>query len=109
MATYNVMADIWSPPHNYPHLPPWAVGWAYRGRLIVKEMDSMKPDVLCMQELGREAERTFTPQMAERGYAHVYMMNPSEEGCAIYWRKERCTFPTTFQVQQASNRSADST
>lgn len=84
------MADIWSPPYNYPHLPPWAVTWAYRGRLILKEMEGIKPDVLCMQELGKEAEASFSAQMSERGYSHVYKMNPSEEGCAIFWKKDRC-------------------
>lgn len=84
------MADIWAPPPAYPHLPPWAVGWPYRGRLAVKEMDWLKPDVLCMQELGKAAETTFTPAMKERGYDSLYKPNPSGEGCAIYWKTDKC-------------------
>lgn len=91
IASYNVMADVFSPPKPFPrHTPEW-VSWLYCGPCVAEEIAQVKPDILCMQELGVDEEGAhIRPLLASRGYHGVFKPNAWKEGCAVFWRKEWC-------------------
>lgn len=89
------MADVFSPPEQFPRHAPERVGWLYRGPRIAAEIAQVNPDILCMQELGVDEEGAhMRPLLASRGYEGVFKPNAWKEGCAVFWRKEWCVAKT---------------
>ena len=87
IASYNVMADVFSPPSQFPHLAPERVGWMYRGPRIAGEIFKVNPTILCLQELGVDEEGAhIRPFLARSGYEGVYKPNAWKEGCAVFWQ-----------------------
>ena len=87
IASYNVMADVFSPPSQFPHLAPERVGWMYRGARIAGEILKVNPTILCLQELGVDEEGAhIRPFLARSGYEGVYKPNAWKEGCAVFWQ-----------------------
>jgi mRNA deadenylase 3'-5' endonuclease subunit Ccr4 len=87
------MADVFSPPEQFPRHAPDHLPWLYRGPRIVSEIAMVNPDLLCVQELGVDAEGAhFRPVMTSLGYEGLYKPSAWKEGCAIYWSRDKCVF-----------------
>lgn len=93
VASYNVMADVFSPPSQFPTHNPAHVGWMHRGPRIAQEIADVRADLLCLQELGADPEGAhLRPLLTSRGYEYLYKPNAWREGCAVYWRKDMYWF-----------------
>jgi hypothetical protein len=101
ISSYNVMADVYSPPAAFPDHVPDLLPWMYRGPRVACELlgtacSSVRlasytlgtdADVLALQELSVDAEKLhLRPLLARHGYQGIFLANPKKEGCALFWR-----------------------
>lgn len=52
--SYNILADSYAQEHRrelYSNVPNFALAWARRKSMIVKEVEEWEPDVVCFQEV----------------------------------------------------------
>jgi hypothetical protein len=49
--TWNVLADHYVSREDYPSCPPFALKWGYRRQLLLQVIETLSPDILCLQEL----------------------------------------------------------
>ncbi|KAF4726242.1 CCR4-NOT transcription complex subunit 6-like, partial [Perkinsus olseni] len=49
LLNWNILADIYCTPQQYPYCPPWALSWNYRRHLIIKQIAALEGDVVCLQ------------------------------------------------------------
>ena len=79
-----------SPPHRYNYVPADAIAWKYRGALVLLEIQTLQPDVVALQEVGANAfAYHMLPGMEALNYQGFHVRNPSTEGVALFWKKDR--------------------
>ena len=98
--TYNLLADLYttrdgeiSPRLSY--CPPFALDRKRRMPLLLHEILSYQPDLVCLQEVDASVfESLFKPALESRGYQGYHSAKSSlnqEEGCAMFWLRNRFT------------------
>lgn len=94
---FNVLADGLAQYGNFAKAPPAALEWAYRAPLILEEVLSAKPDVICMQEVNHYDD-FFRPNLEAAGYKGVFAPkcpSPAErygygaDGCCLFYSSDR--------------------
>eukprot|EP00850_Spirogloea_muscicola_P023521 SM000363S13645 [mRNA] locus=s363:53475:60276:- [translate_table: standard] len=73
----------------YGHVRPDVLAWPFRKRLVLHEMLSWAPDVLCLQEVDRFKE--LEAELAEAGFVGLFKARTGDarDGCATFWRSEK--------------------
>ncbi|XP_018601682.2 nocturnin-like isoform X2 [Scleropages formosus] len=83
---------------SFVRCPPDALNWAERKYLILEEILTYQPDILCLQEVDHYYD-TFQPVFNSLGYHSTFYPKPwspcldvesnnGPDGCALFFRKE---------------------
>lgn len=89
--------------------PLEALNWQERKYLILEEILTYRPDVLCLQEVDHYFD-TFQPIMASLGYHGTFLAKPwspcldvernnGPDGCALFFRHSRFSLQATAQLR----------
>jgi CCR4-NOT transcription complex subunit 6 len=87
----------------FPWCPSAALKWKARSAALLRDIDSLAPDVLMLQEVD-EYSTFWAPQMQQRGYTGVYkkrteLSGPKKDGCALFWLEERFALEASLEVE----------
>lgn len=84
--TWNILADQLA--NDFPAVNEEFLVWEYRKGLIIKEIDRISPDLLCMQELDHY-EDLLKGVMEERGFDSVFRKKRGwhKDGSAIFYKR----------------------
>ena len=90
VATYNVLAQVYTRSSWFPWSPPAALKWKNRGAALLRDIDELALDVLMLQEC-EDFEPFWVPAMRQRGFEGLYkkrteLTGQKKDGCAIFWR-----------------------
>lgn len=47
--SYNILSEKYATPQLFGYVPSWFINWEYRKQLIVHEILSYDPDIICLQ------------------------------------------------------------
>lgn len=47
--SYNILTDKCATPQLFGYVPSWFINWEYRKQLVVHEILSYDPDIVCLQ------------------------------------------------------------
>jgi len=95
---WNILADIYATEQMYEYCAPWALAWAYRKTLIMKQIAALDGDIVCLQEVQNDSfETDLKPAMESLGFDYVYAPKTrtmftnkyTSEGAAIFFRSSR--------------------
>ncbi|KAM9849630.1 nocturnin [Aulostomus maculatus] len=86
-----------------------ALNWQERKYLILEEILTYRPDILCLQEVDHYYD-TFQPIMASLGYHGSFLAKPwspcldveqnnGPDGCALFYRHSRFSLQTTAHMR----------
>lgn len=89
--------------------PLEALNWHERKYLILEEILTYRPDILCLQEVDHYYD-TFQPIMASLGYHGTFLAKPwspcldveqnnGPDGCALFYRRSRFSLHTTAHLR----------
>ncbi|XP_041845352.1 nocturnin [Melanotaenia boesemani] len=89
--------------------PLEALNWDERKYLILEEILTYRPDILCLQEVDHYYD-TFQPIMASLGYHGSFLAKPwspcldveqnnGPDGCALFYRRSRFTLESTSRLR----------
>jgi len=88
--TLNVLADYLAHQHQeelYRDIPNWVLDWRRRLQLLVAEVLSHHPDVLCLQEVDHFNDIRAALEPHGYGAHFVQRTNQRADGCAMLWNK----------------------
>ncbi|XP_062332611.1 nocturnin isoform X1 [Osmerus eperlanus] len=94
---------------GFVRCPLEALNWAERKYLILEEILTYRPDILCLQEVDHYYD-TFQPIMASLGYHGSFMPKPwspcldveknnGPDGCALFYRRSRFSLLATSHLR----------
>jgi CCR4-NOT transcription complex subunit 6 len=95
---WNILADIYATDQVYDYCYPWALNWAYRKTLILKQIAALDGDIVCLQEVQNDTfESDLRPAMESLGFDFVYAPKTRtmftnkymSEGACIFYRSNR--------------------
>ncbi|XP_038849740.1 nocturnin isoform X1 [Salvelinus namaycush] len=98
--TWNILAQaLGEGKDGFVQCPLDALNWAERKYLILEEILTYRPDILCLQEVDHYYD-TFQPIMASLGYHSTFLPKPwspclevasnnGPDGCALFYRRAR--------------------
>ncbi|XP_067454618.1 nocturnin isoform X2 [Thunnus thynnus] len=86
-----------------------ALNWQERKYLILEEILTYRPDILCLQEVDHYYD-TFLPIMASLGYHGSFLAKPCSpcldveqnngpDGCALFYRRSRFSLQSTAHLR----------
>ncbi|XP_054483623.1 nocturnin [Anoplopoma fimbria] len=86
-----------------------ALNWQERKYLILEEILTYRPDILCLQEVDHYYD-TFQPIMASLGYQGSFLAKPwspcldveqnnGPDGCALFYRRSRFSLQATAHLR----------
>ncbi|XP_061643098.1 nocturnin-like isoform X2 [Phyllopteryx taeniolatus] len=89
--------------------PLEALNWKERKYLILEEILTYRPDIVCLQEVDHYYD-TFQPIMASLGYHGSFLAKPwspcldveqnnGPDGCALFYRRSRFSLQTTINLR----------
>ena len=90
--SYNILSQTLAEahPHLYPETLPNNLRWSQRVNLILDEIQSLDPSLVCLQEVDQLAFRSsFSPFLAKLGYHCSYKKRTNSsmtDGCALFWK-----------------------
>lgn len=96
LMSYNILANVHVEPHMFPDNTPDEMDFENRLRLINSEIEAVKPDILCIQELEEKEEQRFSSIPSLASFDRVYQpradhdtIKPKIEGSAVFFSKNR--------------------
>jgi CCR4-NOT transcription complex subunit 6 len=106
---YNVLAQLLATQRMYPYTKAWALAWAYRKKLILRDILQHHSDIIALQEVqANHYESFFRPELARRGYKGVYKRKTRVatgddknliDGCALFFRTERYSLREQYAIE----------
>lgn len=64
---------LFSLTQQYPYCDSWALSWPYRRAIILRELEELQGDVVCLQEVQADYyEQHISPFMNELGYDGLF-------------------------------------
>ncbi|ORX96928.1 hypothetical protein K493DRAFT_216678 [Basidiobolus meristosporus CBS 931.73] len=96
--TYNILSEKYATSQQYGYTPSWALEWGYRKDLILQEILSYSPDIICLQEVETsQYEEFFREQLKQAEYEGVFWVKSraktmsewerkSVDGCATFFK-----------------------
>ncbi|OMJ95463.1 hypothetical protein SteCoe_1052 [Stentor coeruleus] len=103
--TWNILADQLA--DNFPAVDETFLQWEYRKGLILKEIDRICPDLLCIQELDHYND-FLKGLMDERGFDSVYRKKKGwhEDGLGIFYKRGMFEKLDEYYVDYPGNQFA---
>lgn len=102
LLSYNILAEKYASTQMYGYVASWYLSWEVRKQMVLHELLSYDPDILCLQEVeASQFEQYFKPQLRMRGnYDGIFApksrartMNEWDrnfvDGCAIFFKMDR--------------------
>jgi mRNA deadenylase 3'-5' endonuclease subunit Ccr4 len=87
---WNVMAAQWSDKSKYPYAKPESLAWDHRFPRIMSEIEQVRPDIMCLQEVDN-FESSWAKELVARGYETTYHKKAGrEDGNAICFQSAKC-------------------
>lgn len=94
---------------GFVRCPLDALKWQERKYLILEEILTYRPDILCLQEVDHYFD-TFQPIMASLGYHGTFLAKPwspcldveqnnGPDGCALFYRRSRFSLQATAHLR----------
>jgi len=89
LVSYNILADCHMEPEWYQYTPDDSRTAQQRHSKLIKELDVLNGDIVCLQEVGDEYQPFLSSEMAERGYKGEYFRKTmgTREGSATFYKK----------------------
>ena len=105
--SYNVLAQnlLQGHPYLYRNSPDFCLKWDYRWEGIRREVDDLRPDVVCLQEVQMEDpnyfDSSYTPFFSQRGYRHVAKKRTGDkkDGCVIFFKGDKFTLDCVSEME----------
>jgi CCR4-NOT transcription complex subunit 6 len=106
--SFNILCEKAATERLYGYTPSWALAWEYRRGVILREICKYDADFICLQEVDSgQYEDFFVKNLDEQGYEGVYwpksrykIKNEADrrlvDGCAIFFRKDRCVVSPSY-------------
>ncbi|XP_066250086.1 protein angel isoform X1 [Euwallacea similis] len=95
LMSYNVLAQdlLDEHPYLYRFHNPKALNWELRWKNLFNEIKTMRPDVLCLQEVQHSHLKSYFSKLETLGYEGLYKKRTGIrcDGCAIYYKTDRLT------------------
>ncbi|GAB6021838.1 Protein angel 2 [Chamberlinius hualienensis] len=92
--SYNVLAQCLLEENSYLYgdCQDFSLQWDYRKVRLVKEIQHLAADIICLQEVQQDHyDEFFVPELHKLGYSAVYKKRTGSknDGCAIFFRKSK--------------------
>ncbi|BFZ09921.1 hypothetical protein BsWGS_12960 [Bradybaena similaris] len=101
VVSYNILADCHMRRGDYSYTQPQLLEQKYRHRLLLKELDYLDGDVVCLQEVNPDYyTQLLQPDMKSRGYEGYFIKRTKE-----YWDEGEATFVKTSKFDVKSHQS----
>lgn len=105
--SYNVLAQnlLQGHPYLYRNSPDFCLKWDYRWEGIRSEVDDLRPDVVCLQEVQMEDpnyfDSSYEPFFSQRGYRHVVKKRTGDkkDGCVIFFKGDKFTLDCVSEME----------
>nr|XP_046259365.1 nocturnin-like isoform X2 [Scatophagus argus] len=99
---------------SFVQCPPEALSWSRRKYLILEEILSYRPHILCLQEVDHFYD-TFQPVLASLGYSSNFCPKPwspcldvegnnGPDGCALFFDRTRYEFLDSVNIRLSAMR-----
>lgn len=117
--SYNVLAQnlLHGHPYLYRNSPDYCLKWDYRWEGIRSEVDDLRPDVVCLQEVQMEDpnyfDSSYMPFFSQRGYRYVAKKRTGDkkDGCVIFFKGDKfaldCVSEMEFNIPRISVLNRD--
>jgi mRNA deadenylase 3'-5' endonuclease subunit Ccr4 len=94
VVSYNVLANCYVYPKRYSHIDPDHLRWEKRKIALLKRLESFKAEIICLQEVEKEAFALFERSLSETGYEGLYAQKGQQkpDGCAVFFKQEKLRF-----------------
>lgn len=90
--SYNILAQDLLEMHEdlYDQHDAVTLSWSHRYDRLMSEINFIRPDILCLQELQEDHKEQFSSGLANFNYDIIYKKRTGEktDGCAIYYRRD---------------------
>ena len=99
-APSDAFVDAMSPRASFPYASTMALKWAQRRAVLLAEIRSYDPDVLCTQECDHYDDY-WQPALEAAGYDSLLQRRPANkpDGCAIFYRRARFRLVESMGIQ----------
>uniref|UniRef100_A0A182MCT7 Endonuclease/exonuclease/phosphatase domain-containing protein n=1 Tax=Anopheles culicifacies TaxID=139723 RepID=A0A182MCT7_9DIPT len=103
LMSYNILAQDLLDSHAalYNEHDPQALPWKQRSKRLLAEIDTIKPDILCVQELQENHADSFRSGL-KQDYGMLYKKRTGGEktdGCALFYRNDLFDLVTHHKVE----------
>lgn len=89
--SYNVLAQylLECHPYLYTDCSPRNLKWKVRAARLYDEINSLAPDIICLQEVQASHLKNFYNKFEEIGYTGIFKQKTGnrKDGCAIYYKQ----------------------
>src|SRR5262245_38431708 len=91
VASYNVLAQAYAHPKRYPGVPAASLERAARTASLLRRIEGLNADLLCLQEVEQECFDLLQDGLREAGYVGAWAQKRlgKPDGCATLWRSGR--------------------
>eukprot|EP00271_Cylindrocystis_brebissonii_P022705 TRINITY_DN882_c2_g1_i1.p1 TRINITY_DN882_c2_g1~~TRINITY_DN882_c2_g1_i1.p1 ORF type:complete len:543 (+),score=74.09 TRINITY_DN882_c2_g1_i1:122-1630(+) len=90
IVSYNILAQAYAKSTTFPHAGHTVLKQKNRLKAIVRELASLKADILCLQELD-EFDTFYRAELLNLGYSYAYVQREGRkrDGSGIFYLKDR--------------------
>ncbi|CAG5130917.1 unnamed protein product, partial [Candidula unifasciata] len=101
VVSYNILADCHLRRYDYSYTKPQFLDQKYRHTLLLKELDYLDGDIVCMQEVSPTYyTQLLQPEMKSRGYDGYFIKRTKD-----FWDEGEATFVKTSKFEVTSHQS----
>lgn len=92
LMNYNILAQDLLEMHEdlYDKHDPVTLSWPHRYDRLIAEINLVRPDILCLQEMQDDHKDQFSSGLANFKYEMIFKKRTGDktDGCAIYYRRD---------------------
>lgn len=92
LMNYNILAQDLLEMHAnlYDQHDPVTLSWPHRYDRLIAEINLVRPDILCLQEMQDDHKDQFSCGLANFNYEMIFKKRTGDkpDGCAIYYRRD---------------------
>jgi CCR4-NOT transcription complex subunit 6 len=104
LLSYNILADGFAPPENFPKTQKHDLLWTTRAPRLLNEIQTLNADVICVQEMEEYYfSEWLKPLLYNIGYSGVFVKKVREkgdgsDGSATFYRQSKFTLVQTSSL-----------